>query len=454
MPNIEIERKFLLRACNIEKFLKKRKIQYSVKNIEQFYLLISKKESIRCRKIGKRFIKTIKRGKDLAKEEIEKEITKKSYKKCKEKRVGKILKKKRLEFKVGGYLYQIDIFKGKLKNLRILEVEFSSIKKAQEFEVNNFLNNLIIEEITQKIEFSNSFLSKKLKFPAIKDKSKFLDYIENFSNRFNFEIKYYDSIDLILRAKLINLAFVIMENYKKFDKESIHKIRVSSRRILTYYKNLNPKIKVDIFKNILKKSSKVRELQLLKDELNRKKWQGSDSILYNIDQKIELFMKEYKNYIESLNFKEELLDFYTKLLTQSIIKNEALINIAKYSLYRASKNIDKKIKNLKIDDKEKSFHKLRIKIKEVRYLIELFFNIFDTKKAQELIEEIKELQDRFGRLQDINSWEKLSKDNIIEAEVLKELDILNYKESFKKEIFDIIKDIKFKSKIKKALCSF
>ena len=128
MKREEIERRFLLYPCDIKSFLQKNGFRYKLFKIKQFYLPSSPESSssevIRYRKENRKYIKTVKRGEGLKREEIEKEIDKKEFKTFLKKRDGKVIKKRRYKVCIDGKVYEFDEFRGFLKGLLILEVEF------------------------------------------------------------------------------------------------------------------------------------------------------------------------------------------------------------------------------------------------------------------------------------------------------------------------------------------
>ncbi len=72
----EIERKYLLYP-SIDTFLKN--IPHSCQNITQFYTKVTPTRSVRFRKIDGKYYKTVKKGQGGIREEVEKEISQKSY---------------------------------------------------------------------------------------------------------------------------------------------------------------------------------------------------------------------------------------------------------------------------------------------------------------------------------------------------------------------------------------
>jgi len=97
MKHLEIENKYLLSYKKAVDFIKTLS-DYSIKDIEQIYFSYSIKSTKRARKVDDKYILTIKKGDGKVREEYEKEITRKRYKKFKKKENRKSYKKKTICF--------------------------------------------------------------------------------------------------------------------------------------------------------------------------------------------------------------------------------------------------------------------------------------------------------------------------------------------------------------------
>lgn len=101
-----------------------------------------------------RYFKTLKTPVGIgANEEEEYEITKSEFENCGP--VIKGIKKFRHVYKYGELKFEVDVFL--TIHLVILEVELKSLN--QKFEMPDFLNDLLLYEVTGKKEFNNSSLS-------------------------------------------------------------------------------------------------------------------------------------------------------------------------------------------------------------------------------------------------------------------------------------------------------
>ncbi len=158
MKNQEIERRFLLAPSSVKKVLKSLGVKASKKRFTQCYLP-SNKWSIRYRQIGKRYIKTLKRGEGLVRQEIEKEVSKEEFKRALKDIEGVPIRKNRYIFYYKNELYELDKFKGDLKGLVMLEIEFKTPKLAKKFKLPKALRKFIIREVTEIRSFTNHSLA-------------------------------------------------------------------------------------------------------------------------------------------------------------------------------------------------------------------------------------------------------------------------------------------------------
>ena len=108
---LEIERKFLLKNSQILDFLKEAGVVFKHLEISQFYTKITQNEEIRFRSEEGKFIKTIKVGKDLIREENEEFCEKVEFKKALKNRIGRVITKDRYIFRLNNNPCNIDVFK-------------------------------------------------------------------------------------------------------------------------------------------------------------------------------------------------------------------------------------------------------------------------------------------------------------------------------------------------------
>ncbi len=152
---MEIERKFLLNDTKI--FEKFKGFICKIYKISQFYTHISQNDEIRYRKKNGKFFITKKAGNGLIRDELEKQITKKEYKKAKKFRVSSIIKKTRLNYEIEGKNFSFDMYKN--FDLVIFEIEFNSILDANNFKFPEIFDGANFIEVTEDERYKNNYLS-------------------------------------------------------------------------------------------------------------------------------------------------------------------------------------------------------------------------------------------------------------------------------------------------------
>lgn len=154
---MEIEKKF------IPKYLPKRMEDYTKLVMEQGYLC--ENPVVRIRKSNADYILTYKSriGLENQKEvdakvchEVELPLTKDGYMHMKEKIDGHIVQKDRYIIPLDENLdAELDLFKGRLEGLRIVEVEFSSEEEAKRFKKPDWFG----QDVTLDKQYQNKFLA-------------------------------------------------------------------------------------------------------------------------------------------------------------------------------------------------------------------------------------------------------------------------------------------------------
>jgi len=151
--NTEIERKFLLTKESIPQSLDK----YRRQDIIQGYVTHNGDTTVRLRKKDQTIYLTIKSGKGIKRTEYETMIPKKAFDdlwaSTENRRVEKI------RYEINGkedLIYELDIYKGELKGLLTIEVEFTNIQEAKNFIPPEWFG----ADVSDQKEYSNSSLSK------------------------------------------------------------------------------------------------------------------------------------------------------------------------------------------------------------------------------------------------------------------------------------------------------
>ena len=148
---MEIERKFTVKKVpdNLD--------TYDFHIIEQAYL--TTKPTIRVRREDDTYYMTYKgcggNNTSLAHEEYNLPLSKEAYETLKGKTDGKIITKKRVLIPYGKHTIELDIFDEPFSDLIIAEVEFESVKEADDFTPPEWF----LEDVTGKREYTNAFLA-------------------------------------------------------------------------------------------------------------------------------------------------------------------------------------------------------------------------------------------------------------------------------------------------------
>jgi len=355
VSHLEIEKRYLCNGSKIITTLKKEQISYIITNIEQFYLKATKEETLRYRKDENRYIKNIKRGSGLVREELEVEVSKKEYKEAKAKNSAGVIKKKRYKFKLDGNLYELDIFKGKLEGLSIVEVEFKDIYQANNFKPTKLIESAIIKDITNEAIYSNGALSRSMKIPLREDsflslrelnfkeleKPKFDLYISDYEGA-NYAFK--NSVERLLNSFAINIeqflknieykelkrankALIRLKSlllgHKSFMKNSsfdrilfnINSILLIFEEAITLQREFNTRLKN---KANLAKAKQTKELKKLL-EIAKKEKLARDKIVNSYKDE---FLLNLKNSFDSIEFKSKIKKPFS-YIKQKVLKKQS-----------------------------------------------------------------------------------------------------------------------------------
>ncbi len=443
MKHIEIENKYLLHKEKALEFLSTLK-SVTKRSIEQMYIKYTDNEIKRVRRIGDRYILTVKRGKGKIREEFEKDIDKKEYKKLSKKRIGYKIVKDRYIFELEGKTYELDIFKKKFQGLAFLEIEFKDIDELNRFTPPSKIEYLIQKDVSEDRSYTNAYLALK-KYQNI-DLESYFKEIDGFDCQKN-DIKIGKQSNLLsfLSIKLYlynSLIKCYIKSYKiSNDDESLHQIRVNIRKIrslLSLHKELFQnhtvkKIELSL-KEIVKTTNKKRDLDVFLHYLISKKFKNEEFLSYLKKEA----SKEHDKIMKLLNSKKflqtlediEFFILHLELYSFDSVRLPA-IRYGKKKIKNSKQKIKKDFKRLKNNTPIEKFHKVRIEIKRLRYLME-FYNI---KKD---IKSIVKHQNDFGKLNDFDKQIEITKEYLSSSQ---EKDVLKLLKTLKKRLKDIKKSI-------------
>ena len=148
----EIERKFLLQTIPEDIIQQSQAVA-----IKQGYLVVGQHCELRVRSKGEQYFFTSKRGQGMVREEKEQEIDQVIFDLVWPFTEGRRLEKTRHLYTRNNLVYEFDLYTGDLADLRVLEVEFTSVEAAEGFEMPDFC----IKEITNDSRYKNANLALK-----------------------------------------------------------------------------------------------------------------------------------------------------------------------------------------------------------------------------------------------------------------------------------------------------
>ncbi len=419
MENIEIERRFLLIPLRVKRFLKSLNIDYKIKRVEQYYLK-STNEVVRYRKVDNIFIKTIKRGYGLVRQEFENSVSQDEYNLFLLQKDGKVIKKVRYTCQIDGFTLEIDEFKGNLKGLVILEVEFTSKEQANSYTLPKFFEPYLVSEITGIKKFSNKALSKSIFIPSIDSEIK-INNLDGKNAKLVLDYNPYSRLDSVLKAAIKILATTIKERQnaiinEDYDIENLHQIRVSCRKLLSILNSLICFIKIEKIdmllenlKTIISITNIFRNLDIFIENFTIYRFMLKSEDKEEIDRlKKELKLKRDKMQ-ERLNISLDSPLFNTTLNYLYDIANGKIeiLNNKELPIYVAYKDVIEKMQNnflvefkkINKNSKPRELHKVRIKAKNMRYILEFFKPL--VINYDEVSNEYAKIQKQLGLLQDL-----------------------------------------------------
>ena len=124
-------------------------------------------------------------------------------------------------------------------------------------------------------------------------------------------------------------------------------------------------------------------------ELNEQRKAKHQSLVKLLkSKKYQRIISDWKNFVNSLNVRDQQNVTSAKLLAQTVIakRNKKVLNFGQQILITGSDDL---------------LHQLRIEGKKLRYLLEFFSSLFEQQKMYYLIEKLKLLQDNLGGYNDL-----------------------------------------------------
>lgn len=412
---LEIERKFLLKNSQILDFLKDAGVVFKHLEISQFYTKITQNEEIRFRSEEGKFIKTIKVGKDLIREENEEFCEKAEFKKALKNRIGRVITKDRYIFRLNNNPCNIDVFKDSLNGLCTFEIEFSDENEAIYFKLPPFLEQFCQADVTCDKRYKNKFLAIHA------NENEQIDYKRAYAVFKNKEISPNFTANLKSGEALRALFLSIYKEIKRLksdylqdhDEEILHSLRVNLRKVRSLLKIFNGVFdeKVTLFfgenfKILANSTNKKRDLDIFLGFLSEQK--HANELIYFVQKALNLEYENVKSYLgdeENYAFLKEWEIFLNEgEFYKSKLFDVSLSRLGSFKLRTLLVLVQKRLKSLDQDCPNESFHKIRIELKKVRYTYEFLSEIFYFDGLKKYEERLKDMQEIFGALQDYDVW--------------------------------------------------
>ncbi|WP_234399015.1 CHAD domain-containing protein [Campylobacter concisus] len=412
---LEIERKFLLKNSQILDFLKEAGLVFKHLKISQFYTKITQNEEIRFRSEEDKFIKTIKVGKDLIREENEDFCEKAEFKKALKNRIGRVITKDRYIFRLNNNPCNIDVFKDGLNGLCTFEIEFADENEAVYFKLPPFLEQFCQTDVTCDKRYKNKFLAIHANENEQIDYKRAYNVFKNkeISPNFAANLKSGEALRVLFLNIFKEIKRLKSEYLQDHDEEILHNLRVNLRKVRSLLKIFNGVFdeKVTLFfgenfKILANSTNKKRDLDIFLGFLSEQK--HANELIYFVQKALNLEYENVKSYLsdeENYAFLKEWEIFLNEgEFYRSKLFDVSLSRLGSFKLRTLLVLAQKRLKSLDQDCPNESFHKIRIELKKVRYTYEFLSEIFYFDGLKKYEERLKDMQEIFGVLQDYDVW--------------------------------------------------
>ena len=450
---LEIERKFLLKNSQILDFLKEAGVVFKHLEISQFYTKITQNEEIRFRSEEDKFIKTVKVGKDLIREENEEFCEKAEFKKALKNRIGRVITKDRYIFRLNNNPCNIDVFKDDLNGLCTFEIEFADENEAVYFKLPAFLEQFCQADVTCDKRYKNKFLAihanenEQIDYKRAYDVFKNKEILPNFAAN----LKSGEALRALFLSIFKEIKRLKREYLQDHDEEILHSLRVNLRKVRSLLKIFNGVFdeKVTLFfgenfKILANSTNKKRDLDIFLGFLSEQK--HANELIYFVQKALNLEYENVKSYIgdeENYAFLKEWEIFLNEgEFYRSKLFDVSLSRLGSFKLRTLLVLAQKRLKSLDQDCPNESFHKIRIELKKVRYTYEFLSEIFYFDGLKKYEERLKDMQEIFGALQDYDVWLGIL-ERLPEAAGKEKLESKIYKQIYKTREEILKKRLKF-----------
>ena len=249
-------------------------------------------------------------------------------------------------------------------------------------------------------------------------------------------IKQLSSLDALIKVEvnycIDEIIYKISLLTNEYDENLLHEIRISLRKLkslIYFFKSFLSKEEFSTIKIIIRQlitpTAKVRDYDIVKanyidpsylennhDNDFKTFMIHSSNEIHNLQEKVlkKLLSHEYKNSLVKLKIR------VNDCAWRDSSKQYSATSLGKYIVVNINKELDDIYKNISncYQQSQKKLHHLRIKIKEIRYVIELFK--FYIKHYKNILANLKYFQDTLGEIND----------TYVAGSVINELNITKY----------------------------
>ncbi|WP_353662908.1 CHAD domain-containing protein [Hydrogenimonas sp. SS33] len=431
MNGFEIERRFWLYPCSMKRFLRENAIAYDACPIIQFYLVAETGRVERYRQKCTHYIRTIKKGQGLVREEQEEEIGREAFEEALKRNRGGIIRKVRRRFVLEGRTYELDSFKGPLKGLNILEIEFDNEEEAKGLRLPAPLSDLVIAEVTNEPAFSNGALSRTMRIPALA--SPLPTLLDSVRQREDFlkastplALKPSESSANALKALFTTLLMSVKANRQAMlagdgDPERLHQFRVAMRKLRALLSQMSP-----LFDEAWRREHKQKLAALMRQTGTKR---DIDVYLMQMDYYKTLVDTKYHAGLDALRRWLEVREEEERKALTDFLQDDALLNelnaLTSFATTHERTGLSERAENPVIVEVKKAlkkryanvlkrgaavgrhspahtYHEVRIEVKKLRYLMEFFASILEEEAYGVMLKRLKTIQTILGEHQDLD----------------------------------------------------
>lgn len=219
--------------------------------------------------------------------------------------------------------------------------------------------------------------------------------------------------------------------------EGLHKVRVTARKLVSVSPPESYSGK--LFKKVIQSSNHLRDLDVFRSEVLKdfpEAWQESMQALYQGIEELRDELDAKFKLLLDMELREEL-EVLSANYDQIAKKSTSDSHRHKLELIEIEKRLRKQLKILqKLDLEDKQVHKVRLKIKRLRYQLEHFY-----AKEERLLTVTTYLQNELGHFHDITQGIKLLKQH---KELMSEEQLTRYLEHMEQTKNTLLQNVRKK----------